>query len=108
MKDDSIYITHILKCITDIERYVCDGKTVFFTDSKTYDAVLRKLQIMAESTQRLSISFKQQEHRIDWAAIAGFRNILVHDYLGDLDAERVWLVVDTRLSELKHILQQYI
>lgn len=108
MKDDAIYITHVLACIADIERYTSEGKPVFFTDTKTYDAVLRKLQIMAESTQRLSNTFKDKENQVDWAAIAGFRNILVHDYLGDLDAQRVWQVIENRLPELKSILAKHI
>lgn len=62
---------------------------------------------MAESTQRLSNTFKDKENRIDWAAIAGFRNILVHDYLGDLDAQRVWQVIENRLPELKSILAKH-
>ncbi len=33
---------------------------------------------------------------IDWKGIAGFRNVLVHDYLG-VNLERVWNVVEQEL-----------
>ncbi len=51
--------------------------------------MLRNLQTLAESTQRLSDSVKMRYPQIEWRRIAAFRNILVHDYLG-IDIERVW------------------
>ena len=55
MKDDRLYLIHIRECMNRIERYTADGKEVFFTDPKTQDAVLRNLQTLAESTQRLKV-----------------------------------------------------
>lgn len=46
------------------------------------DAVLRNLQTMAESTQRLSQTQKDRHREIDWPALAGLRNVLVRGYLG--------------------------
>ena len=46
------------------------------------DAVLRRLQTLAESSQRLSEEIKTSIPSIDWRNISGFRNILFHDYLG--------------------------
>jgi uncharacterized protein with HEPN domain len=61
---------------------------------------LRNLQILAESTQRLSDPLKAAYPQVPWYQIAGFRNVLVHDYL-DVDQERVWLVVERELPDLK-------
>lgn len=38
---------------------------------------------------------------VDWRALAGFRNVLVHDYLGGVDIERVWDAVEIHLPELE-------
>jgi uncharacterized protein with HEPN domain len=38
---------------------------------------------------------------IPWQRIAGFRNILVHDYLGGIDATLVWRVIEAELPALK-------
>jgi len=41
---------------------------------------------------------------VEWFKISGFRNVLVHDYLG-LDLELVWNVIDHDLPRLKKVVQ---
>jgi uncharacterized protein with HEPN domain len=55
---------------------------------------------MAESAQRLSVESKKLAPEVPWRAISGFRNVVVHDYLG-LDLDAIWLVVSTDLNSLK-------
>ena len=55
-----------------------------------YDAVIRNLQILAESTQKVSKTTKDRYKNIPWKKIAAFRNILVHDYINGIDADIVW------------------
>jgi uncharacterized protein with HEPN domain len=100
VKDDRLYLTHILDSIERVERYTVEGKRVFLEDEKTQDATVRNLQTMAESTQRLSDSLKARRSEIDWDDIAGFRNIAVHGYLS-FDYEKAWNVVENRLPKLK-------
>ena len=68
------------------------------------DGAIRNLQTLAESSQRLSEVAKDIQPGIDWRAISGFRNILVHDYLG-IDIEAIWLVIETDLPLLKKALE---
>jgi uncharacterized protein with HEPN domain len=69
------------------------------------DAVLRNLQVLAESSQRLPDSMKQRYPDIPWRSISGFRNILVHDYPGvDLDVD--WSVVEMELPSLTIVLKR--
>ena len=89
---DLLYLTHIQDCLHRITEYTEGGHEEFLTDLKTQDAVLRNLQTMAESTQRLSASLKSTAPDIQWNKIAGFRNALTHDYLG-INLERVWLTI---------------
>jgi uncharacterized protein with HEPN domain len=101
MKDDRLYLIHILECIEHIESYVKDiNKETFMNSTIVQDAVLRNLQVMAESTQRLSDNTKQAQPDIDWYRIAGFRNVLVHDYLG-IDIETVWNIIEKDIAALK-------
>ena len=62
--------------------------------------MLRNLQTLAESTQRLSEELKAAHPEIEWHRIAAFRNVLVHDYLG-VDVERVWEITQRDVPELK-------
>ena len=101
MKDDQLYLIHISECIERIETYVSGiDKRAFMASSLVQDAVIRNLQIMAESARRVSDRLKEAQPRIDWHKIAGFRNILVHDYLG-VDTERVWNIIENEIPVLK-------
>jgi uncharacterized protein with HEPN domain len=102
-----VYIDHVLECIAKVEKYI-NGytKDQFIGDSKTYDAVIRNLQIMAESTQKLPKKLKDSFGVIQWGQIVGFRNILVHDYLEGVDYENVWSTIQYDLPDLKNIVTQ--
>ncbi len=99
MKDDRIYLTHVLECIQRIEAYTNGNETHFKESTLIQDAVLRNLQTMSESTQHISDTLKADYPDLDWRAISGFRNVLVHNYLG-IDLDRVWEVIKNRLKPL--------
>jgi len=106
MKDDRLYLIHISESIDKIESYLSDVDAASFLErSLVQDAVLRNLQVLAESTQRLSDTLKERHPEIEWYKIAGLRNILVHDYLG-IDFTTVWTAVTDKLPELKTVVQE--
>jgi uncharacterized protein with HEPN domain len=76
LKDDRLYLIHIKECIERVIMYTEEGKDFFFTDTKTQDAVMRNLQILAESTQHLYDSLKERHPEVDWRNISGFRKKL--------------------------------
>ena len=100
MKDDRVYLRHILECIGRIEEDTAQGRDAFMVSHLIQDAVLRNLQTLAESTQRVSEGTRSQAPKIEWRRIGAFRNVLVHDYLG-LDMERVWDIVARDVPDLK-------
>ncbi|HNO71055.1 MAG TPA: DUF86 domain-containing protein [Bacteroidia bacterium] len=83
--------------------------TNFIADSKTTDAVIRNFEIIGEAAGRLSEEFKEQYSIVDWFRIKGFRNRIVHDYMG-IDYEIVWTIIEKDLalleSEVKKIFDQ--
>jgi len=99
MKDDQYYLILIHEYIQKIRDYTHDGYDVFPEDEKTQDAVIRKLQILAETTQRLSEEIKRSDQTIPWQDIAGLRNILVHQYT-EVNISRIWLVIESDLPPL--------
>ncbi|MEA3278028.1 MAG: DUF86 domain-containing protein [Pseudomonadota bacterium] len=99
-KSDSLYVEHMLSCIRRVNEYTNGSRERFFQSELVQDAVIRNLQTFAESSQRLSDDLKTARPRIPWREISGFRNILVHDYLG-VDLKLVWGIVERDLPALK-------
>jgi uncharacterized protein with HEPN domain len=89
-----------LDCIAAIQDYTSEGRHVFFHDRKTKKAVIRELQELAESTQRLSASLKERHSTVPWNDRSGFRNVLAHDYLG-LNMDRIWSIIERDLPSLR-------
>ena len=103
MKDDLFYVEHILECIEKIDKFSRGGEAEFLGSELIQDAVLRNLQILAESTKRLTEAVKAATPSIQWSAVIGFRSVLVHEYLG-LNLESVWRIVVLDLPTLrKHL-----
>jgi uncharacterized protein with HEPN domain len=71
------------------------------------DAVLRKLQIMVQSSMRLSTAFREEHPEIEWDKMRGFRNFVVHDYL-EIDLDAVWYIVEHELPPLAKAVQSAI
>ena len=100
MKDDRVYLGHILRCIARIEEYTVEGRDKFFASPLVQDGVIRNLQTLAESSLRLGDAVKALHPDVDWKGLAGFRNVLVHDYLG-VDLELVYRAVEHDVPRLK-------
>ena len=100
MKDDAIYLQHIQECILRIEHYTAEGHSAFLASTLIQDGVLRNLQTLGQSVLQLSERLKASHPEVDWKSIVGFRNVLVHDYLG-VNVARVWEIVERDVPDLK-------
>ncbi len=60
MKDDVVYLKHILDAMTKIESYIAVGREEFVAQSHWQDAVIRQLEIIGEATKRLSADLRVQ------------------------------------------------
>lgn len=104
MNRDRLYLRHILDCIEKIQEYTGQVRSVFEDSVLIQDAVLRNLHTLAESTQRLSDELKEEITSVPWTEVSGFRNIIVHDYLG-VDLDQVWSVLENDLPVLREALE---
>ena len=98
-ENDELLLEHIDECIDRILEYTGEDRAAFDASRKTQDAVVRNLQVLAESTQRLSSTLKATEQDVPWRSIAAFRNVLTHEYL-HVSLDIVWRVVEEGLPEL--------
>ncbi len=79
---------------------MAEGRDTFLKSRLKQDAVIRNFEIMGEAAKQLSDKVKQAHPTIPWKRIAGFRDVLIHDYMG-VDVEEVWKIVERDLSGLK-------
>lgn len=94
-----LYAQHILDTVEKLDRIRNRGDIE--KDEILYDATLRNLQTLSEATQKLPESLKNLHPNIPWKNISGFRNILVHNYLGEIDPATLKTVVETQLLPLQ-------
>ena len=105
LESDRILLAHIFECVERVQEYTHGDQQTFVELHIVQDAVVRNLQTLAESTQRLSESLKNTEPDIPWRKIAGFRNALTHDYI-TLDLDAIWQVIENDLAPLTEALER--
>lgn len=99
-RDPRVYLAHILECIQKIERFTAAGRERFFQDEMVQDAVLRHFEVIGEAAKRLDDRYRAEHPEVPWRALAGLRDVLIHQYEG-VDLEKVWAVVENELPALR-------
>lgn len=99
-RSPELLIEDILEAARKIKEYTKDHTFESFSnDSKTIDAVIRNFEIIGEAANRIPIDFKEEYENIEWYRIIGFRNRIVHDYMG-IDLSIVWNILEFFLPKL--------
>lgn len=103
MKDWRVPIRHMLDCIDAILEYSKEGRTAFLADRKTVDAVVRNFEILGEAAKRVPDDIRNQAAPIPWRRIAGFRDVLIHQY-EVVDPIEIWSVIERDIPGLREAL----
>ena len=95
------YLHHIL----DEARYLIDrarglSREDFMGDETLKRAVVRSLEVIGEATKQVPDETKARYHHVQWRAIAGMRDRLIHGY-ASVDYEIVWDVLINEVRTLK-------
>jgi uncharacterized protein with HEPN domain len=95
------YLSHIL---AEAEYLLATSEeltaTDFVTDETLRRAFVRSLEIIDEAAKKVPESFRADHPDIEWRAMAGMRDRLIHDYFG-VDYEIVWDVVQNHIPALQ-------
>ena len=95
------YLHHIL----DEARYLMDHarglrKDEFMGDETLKRAFVRSLEIIGEAAKSVPDVLKQRYTHVEWRAMAGMRDHLIHGYFG-VDFDIVWDVVVNKVPVLE-------
>ena len=76
-------------------------KEIFKTDTRTYDAVLRKLELIGGASTHIPSIVREEHKEIEWRRIVATRNRVAHGYLG-IDDDVIWDMIQSDVPELLH------
>ncbi|MCE5240836.1 DUF86 domain-containing protein [bacterium] len=109
MKDERVYLSHILKCIARLEEEVARGEAEFRASETVRDAVLMNLATMGEAIKRLSAETRGLGPGLPWSQITKLRDVIIHRY-DRLDLHEIWdiarLDVPPFKAQVEELLQQ--
>lgn len=100
---DRRHLTYMREAIRLIETRTATGRDNFLNDVDMQDAVLWRLETLAEASNKLSQVVKDRHPDVRWRAIYGFRNIVAHGYL-ELRIDLVWEIIEVHLPALKAVI----
>jgi uncharacterized protein with HEPN domain len=99
-RDESLYLDDIQESCKKVLKFT-KGMTYkdFIHDDLHFDAVLRNLEIIGEAVKNISEETRKKYPKVKWRKIAGFRNIVAHEYFG-INDETVWDIVENEIPAL--------
>lgn len=108
MPESLEYLRHIL----DETRYLTERqrgltKNQFLDDETLRRAFVRSLEIIGEAAKQVSDTVKTDHPEVEWRAMAGMRDRLIHAYFG-VDYDLVWDVVTGKIPDLRDAVQRIV
>ena len=96
------YLKHILDECLYIVTTMAEVSSFkeFMEDEDKKRGIVRSLEIIGEATKRIPADIKLKWNEIEWRAIAGMRDKLIHDY-AEVDYDIVWGTINHKIPQLK-------
>ena len=99
-RDEIMYLQDVAESCDKILRFTAGlSQSDLIGDDKTYDAVVRNLEIIGEAAKHISEDLRGQMPDIEWRKAAGLRDMLAHAYFG-IDNDILWDVVQNKVPQL--------
>jgi len=108
MLRDKSSLIDILNSCESIERFIrYKTKNDFYNDEMMQEAVIRKIEIIGEASNRISEDLKNRFPDLPWKKMKAMRNIMIHMY-DELELEIVWDTANNDISRLRNRLKEII
>jgi uncharacterized protein with HEPN domain len=100
-RDIMVYVDDILESIDLINTYTQGiSQDAFIENIQLQDSVIRRLEVIGEAVKHIPIGIRRRYPTVPWKAVAGLRDVLIHEYFG-VDVVRTWMVVQDDLPDLR-------
>jgi len=107
-RDEVMYLRDIAESCVRIAEYTAGlDRAGLLSDQKTYDAVVRNLEIIGEAAKHISEELRAQLPDVQWRNVAGMRDMLTHAYFG-IDNDILWDVVQNKVPSLAGAVRTYL
>lgn len=105
---DKMRLEHIAEAIDRLQTHAGDlPEEELRKDVLRYYGIVKNIEIIGEAARMLTDEFKTTYTDVDWRAIAGMRNFLVHEYF-NVDEESVFEALHTEIPLLKKQVTHYL
>lgn len=103
IKNDMLYLLRILEAAKKIQLYTSsftDWESFYFSnDQLEFNACLNQLAQIGEQAKKLSNTIIDAYSNIPWQKIKGFRNRIIHEYIG-INTENVFQIIQADVADL--------
>jgi uncharacterized protein with HEPN domain len=100
-RDYKLYLQDIFECCSKIQEYTSGYDfDSFNSDTKTFDAVLRNLEVIGEAVKNLPEEVRARSNKTDWSKVSGLRIKLAHAYFG-ISLRIIWDIVQHEVPSLR-------
>lgn len=107
-RDDRVYLWDMLQYLKELEEITRDKSIEDLRQERVlYLAVERVIEVVGEAARKVSEEFEKDHPEINWAGIRGQRHVIAHEY-GQVDIEKIWLIISEHGPALRRRLEQLV
>jgi uncharacterized protein with HEPN domain len=103
MNRDRVWLKFMHERLSRLDACAAAGREVFLSDTMLQDAAVRNLQVLANTSERVSFELLDRHPEVEWQWLLTMRNMLVHEPL-NVDPAWLWDCLEFDLPVLRQAL----
>ena len=104
MRDDTLRVADMREALERIRSFVSRGRSAFFEDLGTHEAVAYEVLKLGEAASRVGSPFRKSHPGVPWSRLAALRNEIIHEYFR-VDLDDLWEFVDSEMGDVEKVLR---